>query len=59
MIDDQENYCFQLSRSHGMLGLRERRGNYFTMLILRGVALSSWNFLATKRVIWMPLDGVL
>ena len=53
------NYCFHLSRSQGMSDLRASSGNYDTMLILRGVSPSIQPSVATRRVIWMPPDGVL
>ena len=57
-MDDITNYCFHISRSQGMSDLMTRRGNYDTMLILRGVVLSSWTYVSTQ-VIWMLPDGVL
>ena len=41
------NYCLQLSRSQGMSDLRASRGNYDTMLILKGFAPSSGPSVAT------------
>ena len=58
-MDDLANYCFHLSCSQVMLDLRESRGNYDSMLILRGVVTSSKTSVEIQRVIWMSLDGVL
>ena len=58
-MDDLENYYFRLSRSQGMSDLREIRGNYDTMLILRGVASSIQPSVYNQRLIRMPPDGVL
>ena len=58
-MDDLENYCFHLYISQGMSDLRASRGNYDAILILRGVAPSSRSSEDTRRVIWMPSDGVL
>ena len=57
-MDNLENYCFRISRSQCLSELRTSRGNYDTMSILRGVALSSRPFIATQ-IIWILLDGVL
>ena len=59
MIHDISNYCLRFSRSQGMSDLRESRGNYDIMLILRGFASSIWSYVATQRVIRMPPDGIL
>ena len=57
-MDGLANYCFHLSRSQGMLDLKESRGNYDSMLILRGLVTSSKTSVAPQRVNWMSLDGV-
>ena len=36
-MDDLVNFCFRLSRSQGISYLKESRGNYDTVSILRGV----------------------
>ena len=57
-MDDIENYCFQLSGSQGMLDLISSRGNYGTVLNLRGVSPSRRTYVAT-RIIQMTPNGVL
>ena len=57
-MDNLANYCFQIFRSQGISDLRSRRGNYDTVPILRGAALSIRPSKKTE-VIWMPPDGVL
>ena len=52
MVYGLANDCFVLSRSQRMSNLSERRGNYDTMLVLRGVVPSSWPNSE-------PLDGFL
>ena len=46
-MDDLEMYCFHHYMSQGMSDLRSTRGNYDTMMILRGVLLSSRYSVAT------------
>ena len=58
-MDDLSDYCFRLSRSQGMSDFRKSRVNYNTMFILIVAAPSSLTSGETRRVIWMPLDGVL
>ena len=58
-MDYIENHCFHLSMLPGMSNLRASKGNYYTVLIMRKVAPSSWPYVATQRVIWMTTYGVL
>ena len=51
-MDDIENYCYHHSRSQGMSDLRARRGNYYTVSILRGALSSSRTYVVTQ-IIWM------
>ena len=53
------NYCFHISRSQGMSDLRARGDSYDTKLILIGVVISSWTFVVTRGLTWMPWYGVL
>ena len=55
-MDDIENYCLRLYRSQRMSELWSSGDNYDTVSILRGVELSSWTYVATQRVIWIPLE---
>ena len=59
MINDLTSYCLHLSSSQGMLYLRSIRGNYDTMLILRGVTPSIRPYVVTRGLIQIPQDGVL
>ena len=58
-MDDLENCCFHLSRSQGVSYLKASKGDYDTMFILREVSLSSRPSVVTRRLTWMPPDGVL
>ena len=58
-MDDLANYFSAFLGHNKVLGLRESRGSFDTMLILIGVALSSRTSVATQIVIRMPPDGVL
>ena len=58
-MDDLVNYSLQLSRSQGISYLRAGIGDYDTMLILRRVAPPSRTSVVTRRVIWVPPDGVV
>ena len=57
-MDGLANDCFCLFMSQEVSDLRESRSNYYTVLILGGVSLSSWNS-AETQIICMTSGGVL
>ena len=57
-MDGLANYCFCLFMSQEVSDLRESRSNYYTVLILGGVSLSSWTS-AETQIICMTSGGVL
>ena len=57
-MDGLANYCFCLFMSQEVSDLRESRSNYYTVLILGGVSLSSQNS-AETHIMCMPPGGVL
>ena len=58
-MNDLAYYRFGLSISQWISYLSSIRGNYDTMLILRGVTPSIRPYVVTRGLIQIPQDGVL